>query len=162
MICSYDLIIKNGFVIDGTGESGRAADVAVAAGKIAAVGRLSESDARRVIDARGLTVTPGFIDNHTHSDANALIDPWARNSLLQGVTTEVGGNCGISFAPINGYSDSIIAGHYGDLPEDERRALLADISFPEFMDRLEALPMGANIVCCPRPGHAARFRHGPR
>ena len=144
----YDLIIKNGFVIDGTGEPGRAADVAVAAGKIAAVGRLSESNARRVIDARGLTVTPGFIDNHTHSDANALIDPWARNSLLQGVTTEVGGNCGISFAPINGYSDSIIAGHYGDLPEDERRALLADISFPEFMDRLEALPMGANIVCC--------------
>lgn len=92
---SYDLVIRGGTVIDGTGSPGVRADVAVQAGKIAKVGDLSAAKATRVIDASGLVVAPGFIDVHTHADDLAE-RPRAENYLRMGVTTLVAGNCGAS------------------------------------------------------------------
>ena len=94
-----DLLIRGGHVIDGTGAPGFDADVSIGAGRVVAVERRSARTARRVIDARGLVVTPGLIDIHTHSDFTLPLNPRAESKIRQGVTLEVVGNCGFSLAP---------------------------------------------------------------
>ena len=97
----FDLIIKNGTVVDGTGSVRFKADVAIKGDTVVAVGEI-DGDATREIDATGKVVTPGFIDLHTHSDNSFLIDPHADSKLTQGVTFELMGNCGMSYcAPLN-------------------------------------------------------------
>ncbi|MBU8874251.1 amidohydrolase family protein [Reyranella sp. MMS21-HV4-11] len=98
MAASYDLIVRNGTVIDGTGSAPRHADVAVQDGRIAAIGRIDGSG-REEIDARGLTVTPGFVDVHTHYDGQVTWDDRFSPSSGHGVTTVLMGNCGVGFAP---------------------------------------------------------------
>jgi len=103
----YDLIVRGGVVIDGSGAPRRRADVGVARGRIAAVGAPAlkapaAAAAAEVIDATGLCVAPGFIDIHSHSDVTLLVDGGAESKLGQGVTTEVVGNCGTSPAPLDG------------------------------------------------------------
>jgi N-acyl-D-aspartate/D-glutamate deacylase len=95
---AYDLLIKNGTVIDGTGAPGRRADVAIAGGKIAEIGKIADG-AARVVDADGLVVSPGFIDPHTHYDAQICWDPAISPSSWHGVTSVVMGNCGVGIAP---------------------------------------------------------------
>ena len=95
---SYDLVIRNGTVIDGSGKPGFGADVAVSGGKIAEIGRITEKGTKE-IDAAGLIVCPGFVDIHTHSDAQICWDPVLGSSSEHGVTTVVLGNCGIGVAP---------------------------------------------------------------
>jgi N-acyl-D-amino-acid deacylase len=94
-----DLLIRGGHVIDGSGDPGREADVAVRAGRIVAVEPHAARPAHRVIDARGQVVAPGFIDIHTHSDFTLPLNPKAESKIRQGVTLEVVGNCGFSVAP---------------------------------------------------------------
>jgi len=96
-----DLLIRGGLVVDGTGAAPRAADVGIMDGRIAFVGKGAGVASRRVIDATGQVVAPGFIDIHTHSDMSLLQDGRAQSKLTQGVTTEVTGNCGFSPFPIN-------------------------------------------------------------
>jgi N-acyl-D-amino-acid deacylase len=96
------LLIRGGWVVDGTGSPGRKADVGVNGDLLAAVGDLSGTAADRVIDAAGLAVAPGFIDIHSHSDFTILIDPRAEGKVRQGVTTETIGMCGASAAPLAG------------------------------------------------------------
>ena len=95
-----DLLIRGGHLIDGSGGPGRAADVAVRGDRVAAVEPRSARPARRVIDARGQVVAPGFIDIHTHSDFTLPLNPRAESKIRQGVTLEVAGNCGFSVAPV--------------------------------------------------------------
>lgn len=97
----YDLLIRNGKIVDGTGNPWFRADVAVRGGRIAAVGQIpADAEAGTVVDAAGLAVAPGFIDIHSHSDLPLLVDGLAQGKVRQGVTTEVIGNCGYSLAPI--------------------------------------------------------------
>src|SRR5262244_1720383 len=95
-----DLLIRGGHAIDGTGGPGREADVSVLDGRLVAVEAGSARPARRVIDARGQVVAPGFIDIHTHSDFTLPLNPRAESKIRQGVTLEVVGNCGFSVAPV--------------------------------------------------------------
>jgi N-acyl-D-amino-acid deacylase len=98
----YDLLIRHGRIIDGTGSAPYAADVGVKDGDIVAIGRL-EDEAGKTVDATGQVVAPGFIDLHTHSDLSFLLDPTAQSKVRQGVTLELAGNCGSSFcAPLQG------------------------------------------------------------
>ena len=94
-----DILIRGGEVIDGSGAPARHADIAIADGRISTIADLYVGHARREIDATGLTVTPGFIDIHTHSDFTLPLNPRAESKIRQGVTTEVLGNCGFSAAP---------------------------------------------------------------
>lgn len=94
----FDLLIKNGTVLDGSGQEGFLADVAVKDGKIAAIGT-DLGDAAQVLDATGLTVTPGFIDSHSHADSAILTLPLQKEKIEQGITTNIGGQCGGSASP---------------------------------------------------------------
>src|SRR4051812_17241021 len=97
----FDLIIRNGRLIDGSGAPPNGADIGVTGGRITALGEV-EGSADEVIDAGGMVVCPGFIDVHTHYDAQAFWDPTLSPSSYHGVTTVLGGNCGFSIAPLSG------------------------------------------------------------
>ena len=97
----WSLLIRNGSLVDGTGAPARAADVAVAGDRIAAVGPGLQGEALRVIDAAGHVVAPGFIDAHSHSDLFYLECPSAESKVRQGCTTEVVGMCSFSPAPVH-------------------------------------------------------------
>ncbi|MCK4438746.1 amidohydrolase family protein, partial [Candidatus Bathyarchaeota archaeon] len=101
-IClSFDIIIKNGRIIDGTGNPWYKADVGISGDRVESIGDLSGAGHGRTIDAEGLVVAPGFMDIHSHSDYVTLLDPRVESKIRQGVTTEVVGNCGSSAAPMN-------------------------------------------------------------
>lgn len=97
---NYDLLIKNGTVINGSGERMFKANVGITGEKIVDVGPEMDGAAARIIDAHGLYVSPGFIDNHAHSDWSILFHPTGDSKILQGVTTEFNGLCGYAAAPI--------------------------------------------------------------
>jgi len=97
----FDTIIKSGQVFDGAGSPWFRADIGICGGKIVEIGRV-RGEANRVIDASKLFVCPGFIDTHTHSDVMVFVNPQADNVVLQGVTTQMMGNCGMSAAPLRG------------------------------------------------------------
>lgn len=103
----YDLIIKNGRVVDGTGNPWIHADVAIQNGRIARLGTFSPADAKRTIDATGLIVAPGFIDVHTHVEGSLEAQPGAPNFIFDGVTTMITGNCGDSNTNIRAYFDTL-------------------------------------------------------
>ncbi len=98
----FDVLIRNAAVFDGDGFRSVTADVGILGDRITAVGDLSAEGAKQVIDAKGLTLSPGFIDAHTHSDFNPLVYENLPNKIMQGVTTEIAGNCGMSAAPVIG------------------------------------------------------------
>jgi N-acyl-D-amino-acid deacylase len=98
----FDLLLTNGKVYDGLGNPPRPVDVGITGDTISAIGELRKAEAARVLDLAGLTLCPGFIDVHSHSDAYALVEPSAASKITQGITTEVVGNCGASAAPLHG------------------------------------------------------------
>ena len=106
---AHDLIIRNGTVVDGTGAPAHVADVAVDGERITAIGDLGEATAAREIDAAGQIVSPGFIDLHTHLDAQVGWDPLLTSSSWHGVTTVLMGNCGVTFAPVKAENRRFLA-----------------------------------------------------
>src|SRR5207245_11746649 len=106
---TYDLLIKNGRVVDGSGRPAFNGDVAVAGGKIVELGRLSGA-ARQVIEADGRVVSPGFVDNHCHYDAQVLWDPLCTYSCHHGSTTVIIGNCSLALAPVKPEARETLAG----------------------------------------------------
>ncbi|NQT07678.1 amidohydrolase family protein, partial [Candidatus Bathyarchaeota archaeon] len=98
---SFDIIIKNGRIVDGTGNPWYKADVGISSDRVESIGDLSGAGYGRTIDAGGLVVAPGFMDIHSHSDYVTLLDPRVESKIRQGVTTEVGGNCGSSYFPFS-------------------------------------------------------------
>ncbi|MCR4418173.1 MAG: D-aminoacylase [Ignavibacteria bacterium] len=99
---SLDIIIKNGSIIDGTGKKEFVADIGIKDDKIILIGKITDINAKTVIDAKGLKVAPGFIDIHSHTDADLIINPRAESKIRQGVTTEITGQDGFSWGPIGG------------------------------------------------------------
>src|SRR5919199_4684828 len=104
-----DVLIRNGKVVDGSGAPWVRADVGIEGGRIAAAGNLEHAQAAREIDAGGKVVAPGFIDCHSHSDWSLLANRGADSTLMMGVTTEVVGNCGMSYAPVSALNRDRIA-----------------------------------------------------
>jgi len=147
---TYDLIVKNGTLVDGSGGASYPADIAVSAGRIAAIGRIS-GKAARTIDAQGHVVAPGFVDGHTHMDAQVFWDPLGSCSCYHGVTTAVMGNCGFTLAPCAEDQADLVFRNLERAEDISREAMLAGIrwnweSFPEFLDTVDALPKGINYA----------------
>lgn len=108
----FDLLIKNGLIVDGTGGDGYRADLGLKDERIAAIGNLREQSAYRIIDAEGLVVAPGFVDIHSHSEDTLLVNPRAESKIRQGVTTEILGQDGFSVAPLTQEMQSELHEHY--------------------------------------------------
>lgn len=174
----YDLLIKNGLIVDGTGKEAYPADIGITGERIAGIGALDEKKAAAVIDAHGRMVVPGFIEPHSHVDMTVLFHPSAESYLMQGVTTVVAGNCGHAMAPMGDqvYRTAVDADRkmteklnpefFGVLPpmflEQEKAApLLKELygldldwhSLEEFMDKCSSLPIDCNIALL--AGHSA-------
>ena len=145
----YDLLIKNGSVIDGTGSATKHADLGIKDGVIVSIGQL-EGDALETIDAKDLVVSPGFIDIHTHFDPQLCWDGHATPSIEHGITTVVTGNCSLSLAPIKGKEDADkIVSMFGVI-EDIKKTTFDEAvpfswqSFPEYLDHIRP-KLGINV-----------------
>jgi len=144
----YDLVIKNGLVIDGSGNPWFKADIAVKDGKIVEIGEVPRSKADEVIDAAGLIVCPGFIDMHSHSDFFLLVNPKAESKIRQGVTTEVIGNCGASIFPILPRKVEIFMKRVGVLAKEVTWDWR---TFDDYVKKLENRGVAVNVA--PLIGH---------
>jgi N-acyl-D-aspartate/D-glutamate deacylase len=147
---TYDLVIKNGSVVDGSGNPQYRADVAVQDGKIAAIGRINDR-AKQTIDAEGHVVSPGFVDGHTHMDAQVFWDPIGSCSCYHGVTSVVMGNCGFTLAPCKQEDADLVFRNLERAEDLSRDAMLEGIdwrweTFPQFLDVIDELPKGINYA----------------
>ena len=154
---AYDLIVRNGTVIDGSGLPRYRADIAVAGGRIASIGRISER-AEEEIDAEGQVVAPGFIDLHTHMDAQVFWDPLGTSSCYHGVTSGGMGNGGFTLAPSREGARELVGRNLERAEDIAADAMDAGIdwcfeSFREYVEALERLPKGINYAPC--LGHSA-------
>ena len=148
-----DLILCGGELFDGTGGSPYIADIGIDADRIVCIGDLSEVPAKERLAVTGLAVSPGFIDLHTHSDFTLLINGRAESQVHQGVTTEATGQCGHSCAPV---SDKSHAKHGAIGYTEESKVNMNWQSFGEYLERLEANPLGVNVAAF--VGHGAIHR----
>ncbi len=147
---TYDLVVRNGLVVDGSGMASFHADVGVQAGRITKIGRIRERG-RQEIDADGHIVTPGFIDGHTHMDAQIHWDPLGTSSSWNGVTSVVMGNCGFTIAPCAAKDAELVMMNLERAEDISRAAMAQGIkwsweTFPQYMDMLERLPKGINYA----------------
>ena len=150
-IAKYDVVIRNGMIVDGTRGPRYIGDVGIKDGVIAKIGRISAADGTKILDAEGLIVAPGFIDLHTHYDAQIYWDPYCTLSGWHGVTSVAIGNCGFGFAPVK--------------PELRDRSMLSMtrveaiplksmqegmpwdwVTFPEFLNSLDQIPKAVNVL----------------
>ncbi len=155
----YDLLIKAGTVVDGSGLPGFRADVGIKSGKVADIGRLKGS-AKRIIDATGLVVAPGFIDHHTHLDAQLLWDPYGTSAPEHGITSVIAGNCGLTLAPVAEGGEEDLVQSFVRVEAMPRKALEAGVpwgwhSFGDYLDALDG-HVGVNVGV--QVGHIA-VRH---
>ncbi len=150
-MADFDVILKDGFVIDGLPSQRYRADVGIRGGRIASIGRLPSSQGKRVLDASGMIVAPGAIDLHTHYDAQLFWDPYLTLSGWHGVTSVVIGNCGFGFAPVTPEMREramLTMTRVEAIPyESMKRGLPWDwITYPEFLDSVDRQPKAVNIL----------------
>jgi len=140
---TWDILIRGGTIIDGSGRAGVVGDITLSAGRIAALGSCLSENAKKIMDADGLVVTPGFIDIKTHSDFVLPINPKAESKVRQGVTTEIIGHCGFSVAPVLPGKTQRLA-HYlsGGAPWLPFR----EMSFPEYLDTFPAVAVNTGML----------------
>ncbi len=153
----YDILIRNGTIVDGSGMPRFRADVGIANGKIAAIGRLHEN-ARETIDADGHIVSPGLIDAHTHMDAQVFWDPIGTCSCWHGITSVVMGNCGFSLAPCAEKDKLLVMRNLERAEDISPEAMEAGIkwsweTYPQYLDAVERTPKGINYAAY--MGHSA-------
>ena len=154
---TFDLVIRNGTVVDGSGLGSFRADVGVVGDRIAFVGPIHERGTRE-IDAEGQVVTPGFIDGHTHLDAQVFWDASGSSSCWHGVTSVVMGNCGFTLAPVRSDQRALVVRNLERAEDIDPAALAAGIdwdfeTFPEYLDAVDRLPKGINFAA--QVGHSA-------
>ena len=154
---SFDTVIRNGIVVDGTGLAPFRADVGIVGGRIARIGRIKERGATD-IDAEGHVVTPGFIDAHTHMDAQVFWDELGTNSCWHGVTTVVMGHCGFTLAPTRDDAHELVVRNLERAEDIAPAALAAGIEwtwtdFAGYLDAIDRLPKGINYAA--NIGHSA-------
>ena len=153
----FDLVIRNGTVVDGSGAPSVRGDVAIVDGKIAAVGAV-DGTGREEIDADGLVVAPGFVDGHTHMDAQVFWDDLGTSSCWHGVTTAVMGNCGFTLAPASADQSALVVRNLERAEDISGEAMAQGITwtwstFREYLDAVDALPKGLNYAAA--IGHSA-------
>ena len=146
----HDIVIRGGSIIDGSGAPAFTGDVAIAQGRIAAVGG-KQGPARREIDADGLLVTPGWVDVHTHYDGQAMWDPLLAPSCWHGVTTVMFGNCGVGFAPVKKEHRGALMDLMEGVEEIPNPVLAAGLNwewetFPQYMDELDRRPRAIDVA----------------
>ena len=147
---SYDLVVKNGLIIDGSGGARYPGDIGVKDGKIATIGRIN-APADNVVDAEGHVVTPGFVDGHTHMDAQIFWDSLGSCSCYHGVTSVVMGNCGFTLAPCREAEVDYVFRNLERAEDISRDAMLEGIkwsweTYPEYLDTIDKLPKGMNYA----------------
>ena len=136
----YDIVIRSGRIVDGTGSPWYAGDIGIRSGRVAAIGRLTDAPARRTIDARGMVAAPGFIDMLGQSELTILVNPHLPSKIYQGITTEITGE-GSSIAPLDDaviQADRVAYQHYGVQPTWR--------TFREYFARLRKQGMGINLA----------------
>ena len=152
----HDLVIRNGKIVDGTGQPARVGDIAVDGGAIAAAGGKA-GPGRREINADGLLVTPGWVDIHSHYDGQVAWDPYVSPSSWHGVTTVIMGNCGVGFAPVKRGSEEFLLNLMDGVEDIPTATLAAGINFEwetfgEYLDALSrmkrAIDIGAQVPHC--------------
>jgi N-acyl-D-aspartate/D-glutamate deacylase len=137
----FDVVVRGGTVVDGSGANRFRADVGVREGRVVALGNLPDAEAQSVLDATGLIVAPGFVDIHSHSDFTLLVDPRAQSALAQGVTTEIVGNCGHGCAPVT--DPELVAWNiYGYTPTVE----INWTTMAGYLERLDASQPAVNVA----------------
>jgi len=146
----FDLVIKNGMIVDGSGGARYRGDIGVKDGKIATIGRIS-APADDVVDAEGHVVTPGFVDGHTHMDAQIFWDSLGSCSCYHGVTSVVMGNCGFTLAPCREEEVDYVFRNLERAEDISRDAMLEGIiwqweTYPEYLDVIDKLPKGMNYA----------------
>ena len=144
-----DLVIRGGSVIDGTGSPAFTADIAVEGDRIVEIGKV-DSRGKKEIDADGQIVTPGFVDIHTHLDAQLAWDPIASSSCWHGVTSVVLGNCGVTFAPVSKDGATVLAEMMESVEDIPAESILNGLSwnwssYGEYLDEVASLPKGVNV-----------------
>src|SRR6202162_1435331 len=145
----HDLVIRNGKIVEGTGQPAHIGDVAIDNGKITSVGGKAGAG-RRDIDATGLLVTPGFVDIHTHYDGQVTWDPYLTPSSWHGVTTRVMGNCGVGFAPVEPGKEDFLIGLMEGVEDIPGAALAEGIkwgweSFPQYLDVVDGMKRAIDV-----------------
>ncbi len=148
---AFDLVVKDGMIVDGSGLPRYRGDIAVKDGKIAEIGRVNGAAAKETLNAEGRVVAPGFVDGHTHMDAQIFWDPIGTSSCFQGVTSVVMGNCGFTLAPCREAEADLVMRNLERAEDISRAAMKAGIkwrweTFPQFLDVLDALPKGINYA----------------
>ena len=150
-MAEFDLVIKNGMIIDGMRMPRYRGDIGVKDGTIVNIGRLKDHQAKQTLDAEGHIVAPGFIDLHTHYDAQLFWDPYLTISGWHGVTSVVIGNCGFGFAPVpekDRERAMLTMTRTEAIPYDSMKAGMPWdwVTFPEFLDSVDRTPKGLNIL----------------